>query len=951
MPPKKKDDGRTGETMKNKLPTRYQDSITFLLQNVFKLFTKRFDVPSQFKNMTALKKFMKSYDYINKHSAFFEYHVSRITHDAERNIEDTQLLGNKKHPITFVELCVLINSIMELKHTVLPITKVNNLTLDELLDDDEGHENCYILQVTWNRESDESMKHLRKVATNLTQLWKYMAHVDICDDKFLTDEYDCEFSGLLFFMGGLNMGLASHITALKEPSLPINSYYLFNLEKGEESCCRKMRKDETHPTLVKRIDAVYKLCVEVKNGVVQQLVSPYDISESKQSSTAVGSNKAKLPEKINDNIPIDKMGFEDLNSFWTVEKRKAEGNADADVGAGLGGKLMQEMNPTEVKRYVNELNKRATVSADAVVPRQTVVDTEMTKAASSLTNLGNAAVTTKTSTTDNTTKGNEVESSLAESIVLDAPIDMLEKLCANVHPLSQADIVALNDTKPPFISETSEILLSDKASTVAAPSKKSEDMVKKLTDPVHAGTDEATLKLVEKLKNEDCSTHVKSPNDKLSSANARKQKSSSNKLSSALKNLKSGLVEPISGTRKRKLVTTTGFLLPSAKRQLVIKSDKSRKTSSSSSSTSKKDSNKASLKKIPDPNPNKLSSISSKNTDSQKATLNRFRESTNGNKKSSSSTSKKDSKKDDQTMKDNPVMTDSYRSVVKGSPHFKEYRNAPPEPVNSQILQNKVTRYRVIINSEWINQQVYMLMEINRLVTQIRRTTKVVAPRELWLKAIPTKPSHPNYPYQLLFIMICSSALSDATLTKRMKSLFDLIQVEPEEIIKMSVGELERMLHGMGTSNENAANILSMTKDVLDNHDGKVPADWNTITKFHGVGRKIASVVMYEAFGISRVPVDIHVLKFARYFGWCSDKAEAKNCQEDIEGWMPEIYWHLVNSTIGSFCQLAASHKEILYPEMKRMRIGLINHKFDMQRFLKKYVEQMESKKVTKPTA
>ena len=83
MPPKKKDDGRTGETMKNKLPTRYQDSITFLLQNVFKLFTKRFDVPSQFKNMTALNKFMKSYDYINKHCAFFEYHVSRITDDAE----------------------------------------------------------------------------------------------------------------------------------------------------------------------------------------------------------------------------------------------------------------------------------------------------------------------------------------------------------------------------------------------------------------------------------------------------------------------------------------------------------------------------------------------------------------------------------------------------------------------------------------------------------------------------------------------------------------------------------------------------------------------------------------------------------------------------------------------------------------------------------------------------
>ena len=412
-------------------------------------------------------------------------------------------------------------------------------------------------------------------------------------------------------------------------------------------------------------------------------------------------------------------------------------------------------------------------------------------------------------------------------------------------------------------------------------------------------------------------------------------------MSSALKNLKSVFDDPPIEPRKRKSVTTTGFLLPSAKRRLVIESEKLKKTSSSSS-TSKEDLNEASLKKVPELTKPKTSLSSSVFKDSKKTTINRFREkkSTKG-KKSSSSNSKNDSKKDDETLKDNPVMT--HRSVVNGSPYVKEYRNAPQEPVNSNILQNKVTRYRVIINSEWINQQVYMLMEINRLVTQIRRTRNLVAPRELWLRAIPTEPSDRNYPYQLIFIMMCSSALSDVTLTKHMTSIFDLIDVVPEEVIKMSEKELERMLHKMGKSNMNAVNILSMTKVLLDKHEGKVPADWKTITKFHGVGRKIASVVVYEAFGISRVPVDIHVLRFARYFGWCSDKADAKSCQDDIEGWMPEINWHLVNSTIGSFSQLAASHQKILCSEMKRMRIGLIYPQFDMVHFLEEYVSQLES--------
>jgi endonuclease III len=371
----------------------------------------------------------------------------------------------------------------------------------------------------------------------------------------------------------------------------------------------------------------------------------------------------------------------------------------------------------------------------------------------------------------------------------------------------------------------------------------------------------------------------------------------------------------------------------------VIKSEESTKTSSSS--TSKNDSNKASLKKIPQLTKGKKSPSSTSKNDSNKASLKKTPLSpkglhaiVNGN--------------DIRVfvrMIDNPMMKQTFRSIVQGSPYFKEYRrNAPPEPVRSNILQNKVTPYRVIINSEWIDQQVYMLMEIDRLVTQIRRTRDLVAPRELWLRAIPTESSDRNYAYQLLFIMICSSALTDATLTQHMKSIFDLIDVVPEKVIKMTETELERILHRMGRSNMNAANILAMTKDVLDVHNGQVPADWDAITKFRGVGRKIASVVVYEAFGISRVPVDAHVLRFAKYFGWCRENATATKCQEDIEGWMPEITWYLVNSTIGSFCQLASSHKKILYSEMDRMRIGLINPKFDMVRFLKEYLYLWESK-------
>eukprot|EP00978_Attheya_sp_CCMP212_P032329 scaffold125731_cov32-Attheya_sp.AAC.1 len=61
MPPKKKQQGLNGDTMppKKEPPAPNGDSIIFLLQTVFNFFTKCSDISSQFKNMTALKKFMK----------------------------------------------------------------------------------------------------------------------------------------------------------------------------------------------------------------------------------------------------------------------------------------------------------------------------------------------------------------------------------------------------------------------------------------------------------------------------------------------------------------------------------------------------------------------------------------------------------------------------------------------------------------------------------------------------------------------------------------------------------------------------------------------------------------------------------------------------------------------------------------------------------------------------
>ena len=255
-------------------------------------------------------------------------------------------------------------------------------------------------------------------------------------------------------------------------------------------------------------------------------------------------------------------------------------------------------------------------------------------------------------------------------------------------------------------------------------------------------------------------------------------------------------------------------------------------------------------------------------------------------------------------------------------------------------------KYRKLITNEWIQNQCVLLMEINRLLVQLGRSRNLFAPREGWLSIIPNDPSDENYAYQLLFVMICSSSLSDTSLLHYMKSIFDLLTVTPQEIIKKTANELETLLHKMGRSNMNASNILAMTKDVIDKHNGVIPQDWEIIKDFGGVGPKIAAVVAYEAFGINHIPVDVHVLRFSKFFGWCSSNASAEVCQEDIESWMPKYFWHMVNSTIGSFCQLSASKKALIESEMIRMRIGRdVLPQMDVYKKLLEYCNTMARKK------
>ena len=121
-------------------------------------------------------------------------------------------------------------------------------------------------------------------------------------------------------------------------------------------------------------------------------------------------------------------------------------------------------------------------------------------------------------------------------------------------------------------------------------------------------------------------------------------------------------------------------------------------------------------------------------------------------------------------------------------------------------------------------------------------------------------------PYELLVAVILSAQCTDKRVNIVTTQLFKEANT-PEKMIILSQEELEEKIHSCGFYHNKAKNILSMSKDLIEKFDGRVPNDLEKLQTLAGVGRKTANVVYSEAFKGDAIAVDTHVLRASNRLG------------------------------------------------------------------------------------
>ncbi len=125
--------------------------------------------------------------------------------------------------------------------------------------------------------------------------------------------------------------------------------------------------------------------------------------------------------------------------------------------------------------------------------------------------------------------------------------------------------------------------------------------------------------------------------------------------------------------------------------------------------------------------------------------------------------------------------------------------------------------------------------------------------------------------YELLVAVVLSAQATDKSVNQATAVLYQKHNT-PQQMVKLGVAGLEEYIKRIGLYRTKAKNVIALSKMLIDEHGGEVPADREALERLPGVGRKTANVVLNTAFGQPTVAVDTHIFRVANRTGLAPGK-------------------------------------------------------------------------------
>jgi len=122
----------------------------------------------------------------------------------------------------------------------------------------------------------------------------------------------------------------------------------------------------------------------------------------------------------------------------------------------------------------------------------------------------------------------------------------------------------------------------------------------------------------------------------------------------------------------------------------------------------------------------------------------------------------------------------------------------------------------------------------------------------------------------------------------------------PAAVAKLSVPQIDRLIAASTFHRAKADTVRSIATRAVEEFDGKLPCDFDTLTSFKGVGPKCANLALGIACGQSRIGVDVHVHRVTNRWGVVATRSPEQTMAA-LEKILPKRYWIEINRLLVPF--------------------------------------------------
>ncbi len=150
--------------------------------------------------------------------------------------------------------------------------------------------------------------------------------------------------------------------------------------------------------------------------------------------------------------------------------------------------------------------------------------------------------------------------------------------------------------------------------------------------------------------------------------------------------------------------------------------------------------------------------------------------------------------------------------------------------------------------------------------------------------------------FTLLIAVLLSAQCTDARVNTITPHLFKQAN-NPFDMVKLSIEEIREIIKPCGLSPAKSKAIFNLSHILINEHNGEVPASFESLEALPGVGHKTASVVMAQAFGVPAFPVDTHIQRLMTRWKLTNGKS-VEQTERDAKKLFPEESWNKLHLQI-----------------------------------------------------